>query len=278
MPDFVDRLSADLARTDSRWKNLAELSGWRTRMCTLLLEALPGIQSTPLLDFQQRIYDLCLTPTQTRLWIIVKGSKLYHPPTNGVPVPWDLNLNLVHAQAIRTSAWKKFLVRLGMTDCPVQTVIDLIYARYRGDIECLRLSLFDCTFHLRYLYSHLSEESSKLLSNNIKLLNHERVFVDLKKTPIYFPEIRDDLSAAELLTSDDGLLGLSVDFLNPAYLLVADKGSESDRLKFRPWLEDVVVVRWAPILCAGQTSLLSAEIRYVAEHRSDRSLGLLKQH
>lgn len=107
----------------------------------LLLESLPLV---PLLDGS---------------WVSVTSKSIFHPDSDGVPVPTDLGLQLVAPQALKKSARKSLFKEFGLQHCVPKDVIALILKKYN---RCYNVPLQDSVSHLRYLYWHLPKEQRDL--------------------------------------------------------------------------------------------------------------------
>ena len=272
--NIIARLVADLGnQTNSRWKNMEELGDWRTRICSMLLK--PFLENS-LGDIQERLRRLELIPLHDNTWRSPISSKIYLPRSGSVPIPDDLGLNLVHASAVDNAALQKLLTQLKIVQCPTQTVLDSIHARYAAT-KGPGFKLLGCVSHIRYLYWHLPKDT-KSLHSSIRFVSHDNKFLCPKESPLYFPDLSDEYSPAALFRKSGQLPGCEVQFLHGEYVRAVDETVFHNGHTWRKWLEQVAGIRWAPPLYTRKSIELSMEFEYIFDHKSDILLELMKLH
>ena len=165
--DISTRVRADLDGPSSRWKSSTTSDDWVTRSASMLMRPYHHRHSsnTEILMLE----SLPLIPLQDGSWVPVTSKSIFHPDSDGVPVPTDLGLQLVEPQALKNSARKSLFKRFGLQHCVPEDVIALILKKYnRWSNAPLQTSVS----HLRYLYWHLPKEERDL-PKTVYLKDHQ---------------------------------------------------------------------------------------------------------
>jgi hypothetical protein len=270
---FLELLNADLQRTDgsSRWKSLDSSSDWRTRLCKVIIET---FNKGP---FQQTLREMRLTPTTGGKWGSTAAQpEFYFPTTQGVPLPGDLGLLLVHKSAIANNAWKELISKLGVAECTPHQVINSIN-RVESDWQNRNTNLQNHIAHARCLF-HFLPQGSTTQDFKINLVTQEQYLSDSRKECLYFSDIRDEFSPAELFRKTDEAPGYQADYLHEDYLKAVESTVTVHGRKWLQWLEELAGVRWTPPLTQGGHDRLSTEFGYLIQHRLDRLLGTVKRY
>jgi hypothetical protein len=161
--DLLDRLEADLKNSHSKMRSLAPDDEWHVSCAALLLSGLEfeGIR--------QMIKRMAIIPlpgsSGGSQWHTAPTTKfgglcmIYFPSTDGVPIPENLSLSLVEARAASIPKRAALFRKLGVQDCPRQTVIDKI--RYTQEHLSEGANHWNVPpSHLRYLFHfHTNPES-----------------------------------------------------------------------------------------------------------------------
>ena len=271
LSSLLKRLEADLYPNAfgsiGRWRTIDYDPDWRTRLCRLLLKS-----STA----QTSLRTLALVPLPGGGWISANSrTNIYFPHTEGVLIPTDLGLNLVHAAVTKNDAWRELMSTLGVVKCASITVVDAIYKRHSAGPSLERFTLANAAAHIRYLYWFLPSDTVTL-KPQIKLCNSELQFNPIN-TRIYFPSVRNSYSPAELFKKNESLPSIQINYLHAEYLSAVDPAVTRNGQSFLLWLEEVVGVRWYPDLGNATCKGLSAEFQYIIRYRSDKVLGILKR-
>ena len=280
--DIIDRLGADIVSSSSRWKSMTSEEDWRTKMCTLLSKAFAPV-ANPLINTRARLKNMELIPTHDGKWVSLTRLTVYLPETKGVTIPTDLGLSLVQMTATKNPSWQKFLLELGVIECPAETVIKAISLRYSGGVKRSKEAnvTLDCSItHLRYLYEFLPE-NILVLDPSIWIFNQETLPVSSNEYLYYNdPDDKENLGGLfeECEDSDCYLPGYKVNFLHPDYLHAVDRSTIRNGRSWLSWLELVVGMRHNPQICTKGAKELSGEFRYVIGHRSEKLLWILKRH
>lgn len=273
--NFLDRLEVDLGSANSRWRSMTEIGDWRTRMCNTLLMLFPNSdrQSIP-----GCLQALKLIPMYNNTWRPSGANLFFHSTqdflsTQDVPIPTDLNLSLVNPIAFKNDAWIKLLVKLGVTRCASDEVIKSISVRYSSQ-RLDGITQDNRIAHIRYLYWFLPQDVLSL-DKRIRFADHNNNLLS-RETSLYFPDVHDSYSPAELFKKDGKLPGYSVHYLHSTYLEAVDATVACNGRSWIAWLEDVAGVCRAPKLCGDGPHKISGEFQYIIKYRSDKFLGTLK--
>ena len=269
-PDVVERLRADLKSTTSKWQSMSSNPDWRTRMCDLFSKMTgPSIW--------KQLKAMPLVPTVNGDWSSPDWRTLYFPDTNGVPVPADLRLDLVHEVAASNASWHTFLCHLGVVNCPPKVVIDSLVLRYASDAKAT-ISLADSKAHLIYLYWNLP--ANKNLDPHIWLYD-DKIRPVTRDYHLYFRHLEGQDSLVELFQKQKDhnidLPGYDAHFLHPNYLDALDQHANRNGVSWLSWLESAADVRRNPQMYAKGSPRLSSEFEYIIKHRSERLLWILKR-
>ena len=272
---FINCLDADLHKADaSKWRSMRNTTEWRTQICKLLLGAFAA-KSQDMVPHQDRLRTLALIPLHDGTW--VSSTSLinkYFPQTDGISVPLDLGLDLLHPVTMENVAWVDLLFTLGIRKCLPDTVIGLINKRYDAtNFENFNLS--NAVAHIKYLYWFLPKDTSEL-APQIRLANQHGSLIR-KDQYLYFPDGENDLSPSKLFEQDTELPGHPVNYLHGDYLTVVDMELIHNGRSFNKWLEEMAGVCRFPVLCIKGNDQLSTDFQYIINHRSNRLLGILKR-
>lgn len=276
--DILDRVQADLKRSNSKMKATNTDDDWHTRTSKLL--SLP-FNSDDEPQSLERIKSLQLIPLHGDSWVSSKSSPIYLPKTGNISVPTDLGLKLVQSIAVANTSRKNLFVHLGVAQCFPPSVIYLLVQKYsRGEHITMKASIS----HLQYLYWNLPEDIP-VLDSNIWLFDQLLIKVHPtghSKEYIYFEDPEEEYGPQQLLRSinkdNQDAPGYFVHFLNAAYLQAIPDQTRHHGRSWKSWLKEFAGVRQIPQLCDITGSALSDEFSYIIKYRPEKLVGLLKHH
>ena len=101
--NIANRLKADLRNPLSKWKLMSSNPDWRTKICNLLSQVAKVEHAC------KELKAMPLVPTVDGRWSSPDRLAIYLPDSDGVPVPTDLRLNLMHVAAASNASWRTFL-------------------------------------------------------------------------------------------------------------------------------------------------------------------------
>ena len=213
--NFIDRLAADLLLRDSRWRYMQIDPDWRTRMCSVF-KKIYNMKSFYGAQLRSRLKRLSLIPLSDGTWRSNSSdSEVYFATTANTPIPTDLGLNLVDPKAVENDAWADLLLHLGVQNCAPDIVVNAINKRYEPTNLPTKMT-DQCVAHIRFLYWHLPLKQSSL-SPQIHFGDQNNVLLR-KGQCLYFPDITDEYSPAELFKKDDKLAAYPAHYLHRDYL------------------------------------------------------------
>ena len=245
--ELVERIDADLQRSDSYMKSKETSEDWHTR-CAALTCSLTDSAETDIRRLQ-------IIPLQSGQWVSAISGRLYYPRSKQCDVPTDLDLQLIDPSALENSSRSTLFARLGAQHMKPTAVVDLIIKRY----NCAAVDLQGSISHLRYLYYHLPQDTEQL----DKLI----YMFDKNESPVYRARATygndfkgKDVTVRDLYfeTADEyGLAALydtrkprfyPVRFVHPAYLDAVPTDRRVYGRSWREWLRDLAEVRHSPRL------------------------------
>jgi hypothetical protein len=157
--EVITRVQRDLDRpSGSRMKSSTTDEDWHSRTAKIL--GLP-FRETQLFT-SNKVKSLSLLPLSSGEWVSTSDRTVYYSHTNGVPVPRDLNLDLVDLRASQNAERRQLFDYLGVQEPPPHLVRDQIIAKYKCtripaniDLATSRDHLLILTF--LYLTNHLDD-------------------------------------------------------------------------------------------------------------------------
>ena len=270
---WLDRLEADLDHSNgSRWKSLDETADWRTRICENLLEAFDPKEECP--STQECLRKLEVIPLGDGRWVSsASEGEIYFPDTDGIPIPVDLEFDLVHHSAYNNSAWVELLTALGVNYCSSECVLSSIRKRYIPT-NVHDLTIENAVAHIRFLYWFLPKEQMSK-APEVRLLNQYRHLLREDQL-LYFSDEKGEYSLSELFKKDEESDGYSVNYLHEEYLNAFQPEVIHNGWSWLGWLEKVLGVRRIPEIRSRVKDGLSLEFEYIVKYRSKKLLGVLR--
>lgn len=281
--EICARVQADLISTSSRMKSGTTSNDWHSRSAKLLV--LPfnkGWEATADL-----VRKMGLIPLQDGRWVSAVSGSIFYPHNHDLlPVPTDLGLQLLSAEALRNPDRKALFSKLGIKECLPKDVIAKIINQYAKDINVhLQFSIM----HLRYLYWELPNDKTDL-SGFIYLLDRNctavyRVFVTDGREQVvddmYF-ESDDEYGPKHLFSEQifgqNNRPPYDAHFINPAYMTAVSPSARANDISWRDWLAKFANVQCIPRLAKPSSTHLSEAFLHIIKHRKNMIIGTLKHH
>lgn len=290
--DVAWRIKADLDKSPeiSRMKANSMTEDWHSRVAKHLLSGLDKQNWPTYLKF---LHELTLIPLRDGSWVSTKLIACSFPTIGPTSIPEDLEMALVHSEALKNPLRRRLFSKLGVTGCPSGDVVNKIYRRYNdlvvfGQPEPTPNS---SATHLHFLFWHLPKLEDPL-DKRIPLLNQKsqliyRAFAtcrpnELIVDDLYF-ESDEDFSACMLLNGNRRSTGtVSGDcpahFLSSKYFTAVSPDTRRNNFSWKTWLEHAAGIRTLPRLeDRRDRSKLSNLFRYIIEKRNDKVVGLLNK-
>lgn len=258
--DLVTRmLQDDLENPASRMKSETTSAEWHSQFAKLLLQVDKG-----------SISKIALIPLRSRKWVSPSAWSVYMPTTNGIPVPPGVDMQIIEPTAVANKDRHRLFTHLGATEAKVYAVRQYIHMHH--EIFGRRVSRANSIAHLRYLYlTHVDEVESC----------YKDIAVHSEDGQVGYPH-REDFYlrtghpyGPESLLPTDNTHGLQLFFLHPEYLEDSTITPSSEHRSWRNWLRRLIHVHKRLSLISRDWDDLSESLRYVAEHRPEKFLGLL---
>lgn len=285
--DISTRVRADLDGPSSKWKSSTTSDDWVTRSASMLMRPYHHGSDAEILLLESLPLVLLLDGS----WVSVTSKSIFHsifhPHSDGVPVPTDLGLQLVAPQALKNSARKSLFKEFGLQHCVPKDVIALILMKYD---RCLNVPLQDSVSHLRYLYWHLPKEQRDLpktlylkdqqsQSVYCAFVTYDREIVD----DVYFETdgTYDPKQLSAQVKSGSKIIrpGFPLHLINQAYIDAVPSEVRRCDMSWESWLACSAGVRRTPRLVKpSDTTALSEFFSYILTWHPDRLVGILKAH
>ena len=252
--EVIARIQVDLIRSDSRMKASTTCLDWHSRSAKLLCDLLNNFPART----RTAVEALDIVPLQNGDWVSSNSISIYYPFSNQIPVPGDLGLRLLDAEALRNTSRSSLFAKLGVQSVKPSEVIKMILKKYNHPGVTLQQSIS----HLRYLYHYLTRDHGTL--NKLIYMHDQnriptyRAHVTYGNGPIvddlYF-ETDDEFGAKALFADPSGVGTLKstatfypVHFLHSSYLDAVPADTRLEDMSWEAWLHDVAEVRYVPRL------------------------------
>lgn len=267
---FLDMLLADLHRPTSKTKSNSTSQAWHSALSRTLCACfdradmanlIPKIRGTPLL------------PLRDRRWISANAGSVYFPKTRGISIPPGVHFQVLDPTAVSNSDRKRLFSHLGAVELPIPSVRAAVLAIYQSPARPVNIA--ESRAHLHFLYlAHQPNQSRDEL---------RQVYVHMHTSGVRSPHVEDlylrcnhRYGPEALLEPTEEAPGLPVFFLNASYLQEIPPRPPSPHPWWLIWLHDFVGLRERLRLVSRAGDSLSEAATYVATHRPEKFLGLLK--
>jgi hypothetical protein len=292
MSQAVARVKADLARPSSKMKSPDTDYDWHSRAARLLLRPFEEHWTQESLD----VLALDILPTTNLFgrWRALNMEFLpppHFPNISGVAIPYDLGWALIDPDAVKNPDRRKLFEALGVRQGSFASVRTSILGCYERGVtaellvfsEKHSITLTSSKSHLAFLY--LTHEEAKwsatdfaklvifTADNTIAMPHLEDVYM-LDNDPYGAQEVLKQTVAGDQHGS--GAPGLKVPFLHPRYLQDIPTQTKDHILSWIDWLADYLRIR-RHLRLNGPLGLTEIG-EYIAKHRPEKFLGVLKSH
>lgn len=278
---MLDRLDLYLQGDEPRILNPTLSDDWHTRVANLLMRALKTCPSSS--EVARRIKHMPLVPVSDGSRLKNSSSGTYFPnDSNGVAIPGDLELEIVHAEALGNSSRRALFDTLGVTHCEPSHVIEFILKKYN---QPYGVNLQNSISHLRYHFWVLGDEAS--LDKRIYIMDHHERPVYRARVPYGVDIIVDDMhlhtsgrcGTKELSRKLEGD-GWPTEmlFIHQAYLDAISTETRRNGLSWQEWLERKASVRCIPRLKDRHTDELSNLFQNIAINHPLTLVDFLKTY
>ena len=262
---MLDRLDSCLRGDKPRFLDPALDDDWHTRVAKLLVRTLKSHPSSS--GAAQRIKNMPLVPVSDGSRLKSSASGVYFPnDSKGVAIPGDLDLDIVHPEALGNPSRKALFDALGVTHCDPSEVIKFILKRY--NLPHL-VNLQNSISHLRYFFWSSEDEVPQrmyIMDRHERPVYRVRVpyGVDIIIDDLYFqtPGRCGTEELSRKLESDGRSTGML--FIHEAYLGAVSTEAKSNGWSWEDWLETAGSVRRIPRLRDRHTDKLSNLFQNIA--------------
>lgn len=278
---ILQRMSADLTRTDSYFKTRAPNHAWH-RSCAQLLLYLFRDRSTATDVTRRRVKQLAIIPINGgRSWTGAPGigpggvPRIYFPTTENIPIPNEISLSLVEEIAASDAMRKDLFRAMGVEECSREAVCAEIESFHRRS----DWPSFDYRTHFRYLFNFHTRPDS--IREWIRVPT-ETGRIERPSSSLYLLSTRDhdtqNLLPDSFRVSSNNTATFVWGGLTPDWEPLE---ARPQNLPWRTWLRRVTNARYHPPLTqlSGSGNYeLSKVLRAVLEHNPEKFVGALKAH
>ncbi|KAF2187478.1 hypothetical protein K469DRAFT_749209 [Zopfia rhizophila CBS 207.26] len=274
MKEFIHRLASDvkLGEDESLWKCAPIEDVWHEELATVLLKAMN--QSS---EDKSQIGKIPLVPlTNTnRKWVPPRGACIFFPTCRGIEIPTDLNLSLVDPHRLRWSGVVELFKCLGVSECEPER----IFPEIKHACQSSEWGLKTAVEHLKFIFWNHDRLATQ--QNPVMVVSAAKTKFWPHKTGtgwIYRPGIEGDYSAADIIDQPLPMeLKSKIFFLHPLYYETFKNCERRQDKTGIEWLEEFLDVKVIPQLQRrSNRDQLSFEVDYIARHKPQQLLGLLK--
>ncbi|RYP09924.1 hypothetical protein DL764_000966 [Monosporascus ibericus] len=269
--ELLERVKLDLSRESSRMKSPDTDDDWHSRAARALGLAFGKGQQSRISETRR----LDLIPLSGGEWVSSQNGDVFFPETeDGIPIPTDLNLQLVSPEAcrvdVRVSLFKCLRVKFASNQ-EIRTKIIQEYSQL----------LFDPPFknslgHLRFLYLSHTDDHTAATYDDLKLNDINHCWCPIRSRDIYRTD-EHPYGFWTLYRASNKHSGLdNVRFLNPSYFEDPPDKPEQHALTWEEWFHEHLGIRRRARLISADGHSVSPECRYVETHLPAKLLGFLK--
>ncbi|KAH8895463.1 hypothetical protein GQ53DRAFT_855993 [Thozetella sp. PMI_491] len=265
--EFFSRVENDLNRPNdfvSRMKSPFTSEEWHSRAAQAL--NLP-FNSDGQKRTQKYLKTLALVPLQNLQWTSMteSDSPVYYPKVQGATVPTDIGLRILNSFSVKNADRMALFENLGVRVADVKAV-------RRGPRD-----VFASSSHLHFLYLTDRLRSPHDDLTTLEVFVQDETRTKPAKSPVYIKTKEFD----ELLRPTVNAPGLKLSFLHEVYFTLEPHKPEEQKMTWIEWLHaSLKIQRRLPIVEVEpfrRTNFqLSSTCRYLAEHRHDQLLNLLR--
>lgn len=254
-------LQRDLDKPDSRVKTY-KCEKWHSAFARLLRRV-----------DTSRLKCFAILPLENGSWVSAQACSTLLPTTNGIPVPEGLPMAILDPSAVNNADRKSLYIYLGASEPHVSNVRACILTRY-GLFSGL-VGLEASRSHLHFLYKSHRPKNTKEELKDIYIYESSGFHFSAYSTD-FFLRSNQPYGPQMLLGARNGSPGLYVNYLHPAYLEDVPAVTDTTHPSWERWLHRTLGVRERLRLVSRDGDSLSDTWKFVAKHRPEKLLGLLK--
>jgi hypothetical protein len=198
---------------------------------------------------------------------------IYLPTTRGISVPPELDIKVLEPSAVANEDRQLLFTHLGIIEPSIADVRASIFRIY-SSIPC-RVSREDSKAHLCYLYLTQPTDETEAKFKSIAI-HSEDGHIGYPHREVFYLRTGHPYGPEALLLPTDSAPGFQTLLLHPTYLENPPLAPNLQHPSWREWLRKFVLMHERLSLFSREGSTMSEACKYVAEHRPEKFLGLLK--
>jgi hypothetical protein len=280
--EFLDTVQQDLASSYARIRDVDWEAQWHTKFAECLIEIVDDSKCPP--DLLRRIHGMRLLPLQDCTWVSPSDSgDVYFAHAEGISIPEDIGLRLLHPEAEVNCKRKDLFTKLGVISPTVSFVRETITSLHANCPRDWHPQLSSYVDHARFLYDthHLVADPMKG-SSGIYIGRSDNRYSRPGSRDIYLPDEHPfgAKSLWEQLKQSSGKskseLNVKLVFIHDAYLNNTPPKPIETAERWLDWLCSYAGVRrHLRLLKEKDRGVLSKECRSIAKHLPDKFVGFL---
>ncbi|KAJ3494321.1 hypothetical protein NLG97_g4156 [Lecanicillium saksenae] len=265
--EMLNLVEQDMQSQEPRMHSEACLGEWQSAVSLLLASFIEKDW------FVDRIRSLPLLPLSNGKWTSANISTVYFPAAEGIPIPPNLELDILSQDACQNHHRKDLFRLLGASEASIGFIQSSII---RLNAKKSEQFYSDIRAHLHFLYRTCCHPSSEMNSAQIFIVASDNRWTSARHNDIYLSSSTDPYSARVLLAEMNPDSDIVVKFTRDIYMLEVPSPPSSDHPTWERWLYDFVGVRERLRLVAPNGNDLSDVLIFVLQHRLEFFLGLLE--
>lgn len=220
-----------------------------------------------------RVRSLPLLPLSNKNWTSANESTVYLPAAEGIPIPPQLELNILDKEACQNRHRMDLFHLLGAVEASIgfiQSSIIRLNAKQPPQLPPVIRE------HLHFLYRTHRHPSAKMSPVEMFIVTKDNSWAAIQRNDIYLWSPTDPYSATALLAETSSDSGIAVKFAHDIYMTEVPSPPSLFYPTWERWLYEFVGIRERVRLVSRLGNDLSDALLFVLQHRRESFFGLLE--